>query len=177
MLLLFLLIDLIELKKSCIILSICTRLKLLSLFALNINLTHFQGQTLKVFIFIYIAITSTPSAKNLGFVFDDILSSWGLGGTVVKPPAATAKGLRFESPIAQHVQRLISRAFTYGAVGSLVLRWSWTRQPGFISFRCLWIQLCNKPWAKVMCVQSAVANQAIHPFGICKLVTAMISPG
>ena len=31
----------------------------------------------------------------------------------------------------------------YGAVGSLVLSWSWTRQPGFISFWCLWIQLCN----------------------------------
>ena len=36
-----------------------------------------------------------------------------------------------------------SRPIMYGAVGSLVLSWSWTRQPGFISFWCLWIQLCN----------------------------------
>ena len=35
------------------------------------------------------------------------------------------------------------RPIMYGAVGSLVLSWSWTRQPGFISFWCLWIQLCN----------------------------------
>ena len=36
-----------------------------------------------------------------------------------------------------------SRPIMYSAVGSLVLSWSWTRQPGFISFWCLWIQLCN----------------------------------
>ena len=40
----------------------------------------------------------------------------GLGGPVVRPLAAHAKGLGFDSPIAQHVQRLISRAFMYGAV-------------------------------------------------------------
>ena len=68
---------------------------------------------------------------------------WNLGGPVVRPLAAHAKGLKFDSPITQHVQRLISRAFTYGSVGSLVLSWFWARKPGFISFRCLWIQLCN----------------------------------
>ena len=39
--------------------------------------------------------------------------------------------------------RLYSRPIMYGAVGSLVFSWSWTRQPGFICFWCLWIQLCN----------------------------------
>ena len=39
--------------------------------------------------------------------------------------------------------RFNSRPIMYGAVGSLVLSWSWIRQPGFISFWCLWIQLCN----------------------------------
>ena len=43
-----------------------------------------------------------------------------LGGPVVRPLAARAKGPEFDSPIAQHVQGLISQAFTYGAVGSLV---------------------------------------------------------
>ena len=57
----------------------------------------------------------------------------GLGGPVVRPLAAGAKVPGFESPIAQHVQRLISWAFMYGAVGSLVSSWSWARQPGFIS--------------------------------------------
>ena len=28
-------------------------------------------------------------------------------------------------------------------------------------------------WAKVMCVQFALANQAIHPFGVGKLVPAI----
>ena len=59
----------------------------------------------------------------------------GLGGPVVRPLAARAEGPRFDSPIAQHVQRLFFLAFTYGAVSSLVLSWYWTRQPGFISFR------------------------------------------
>ena len=40
--------------------------------------------------------------------------------------------------------RFNSRPIMYRTVGSLVLSWSWTRQPGFISFGCLWIQLCNK---------------------------------
>ena len=62
---------------------------------------------------------------------------------VVRPMVASAKGPGLDSPITQHVQRVISRALTYGAVGSLVLSWSWARQPGIISFRCLWIQLCN----------------------------------
>ena len=34
----------------------------------------------------------------------------------------------------------------HGKVGSLVFSWSWTRQPGFIFFSCLWIQLCNNIW-------------------------------
>ena len=61
----------------------------------------------------------------------------GLGGPVARPLAARAKGSGFGSPIFRHVQILFSRAFTYGAVGSLVLSWSWARQSGFISFRCL----------------------------------------
>ena len=56
----------------------------------------------------------------------------GLGGPVVRTLAARAKGPGFDSSIIQHVQRLISRVFTYGgAVGSPILSWSWTRQPGF----------------------------------------------
>ena len=39
--------------------------------------------------------------------------------------------------------RFNSWPIMYGAVGSLVLSCSWTRQPGFISFWCHWIQLCN----------------------------------
>ena len=39
--------------------------------------------------------------------------------------------------------RFNSRPILYGALGSLVLSWSWTRQFEFISFWCLWIQLCN----------------------------------
>ena len=49
-----------------------------------------------------------------------------LDGPVVRPLAARAKDPGFDFPIAQHVQRLISRAFMYGAVGSLVLSWFWT---------------------------------------------------
>ena len=40
---------------------------------------------------------------------------------MVRPLAARAKGPGFHSLIAQHVQRLIYRAFTYGMVGSLAL--------------------------------------------------------
>ena len=40
---------------------------------------------------------------------------------MVRPLAAGADGPGFDSPIAPHVLILISRAFTYGAVGSLVL--------------------------------------------------------
>ena len=63
-------------------------------------------------------------------------ANWGLGGPVVRPLAARAKCPGFDSPITQHVQRLISRPFTYsyGAVGPLVLSWSWAQQPGFIPF-------------------------------------------
>ena len=43
---------------------------------------------------------------------------------MVRPLAAREKGPGFDYPIARHVQRFISRAFTYGAVGSLVLSWS-----------------------------------------------------
>ena len=39
--------------------------------------------------------------------------------------------------------RFNSRHIMYSAVGSLVLSCSWTPQPEFISFWCLWIQLCN----------------------------------
>ena len=44
-----------------------------------------------------------------------------LGGQLVRPLTARAKDPGFGSPISQHVQRLISRAFTYGAVDSLDL--------------------------------------------------------
>ena len=92
-----------------------------------------------------------------------------MGGPVVKPLAARAKGPGFDSRIAQHFRRLLSRAFTYGAVGSLVSRWSWTRKAGFISFRCLWIQLYNNLGQR-LCVQSALAHQANHPFEVGKLL-------
>ena len=54
----------------------------------------------------------------------------GLGRPVVRPLAARAKGPGFDYPNAQHVQRFISRACTYGAVGSLVLSWSWADNLG-----------------------------------------------
>ena len=112
----------------------------------------------------------------------------GLSSAVVRPPSAGAKGPGFDSPVAQHVQRLIYRVFTYGAVDSMVLNWYWARQPGFISFSltwscsqqvgfisfsCLWIQLRNNSWANAMCVHCALAHQAIHPFGVGKLVPAI----
>ena len=46
-------------------------------------------------------------------------------GVLGKYLSAHAKGPGFDTPIAQHVQILISRAFTYSAVGSLVLSWFW----------------------------------------------------
>ena len=49
----------------------------------------------------------------------------GLGGPVIRPVVACAKGPGFNFPINQHVLRLIARAFTYGTVDSLVLSWSW----------------------------------------------------
>ena len=64
-------------------------------------------------------------------------SEQGLGRPVIRPLAAGAKAPGFDFTIAQHVQILISRVFTYGAVGSLVLSWTWARRPGFISFRRL----------------------------------------
>ena len=39
--------------------------------------------------------------------------------------------------------RFNSQPIICGAVGLLVLSWYWTRHPGFISFWCLGIQLCN----------------------------------
>ena len=69
--------------------------------------------------------------------------------------------------------RFNSRRIMYGAVGSLVLSWSWTRHPGFIFFWCHWIQLCNNLGQKVMSIQFALANQAIHPFGVSKFVPAI----
>ena len=41
---------------------------------------------------------------------------------MVRLLAARAQCPGFDSPIAQHVQRLITRAFTYAAVGSLVFK-------------------------------------------------------
>ena len=43
--------------------------------------------------------------------------SRGLGGSLNRPLAARAKDPGFNSPIAQHIQRLIYRVFTFGAVG------------------------------------------------------------
>ena len=60
----------------------------------------------------------------------------GLGGPVVRLIAAHANGPGFDSQVAQHVQRLISRVFT-------LIHWSCDRQSGFTSFRCFFIQLCN----------------------------------
>ena len=51
-----------------------------------------------------------------------------------RPQAAGAKGPGFDSPIAQHHQRLTPQAFTYGEIGSLVLSWIWARQSWFVSF-------------------------------------------
>ena len=65
--------------------------------------------------------------------------------------------------------RFNSRPIMYGAVGSLALSWYLTRQPGFISFWCLLIQLCNNLGQRLC----ALANQAIHPFGVGKLVPAI----
>ena len=73
--------------------------------------------------------------------------------------------------------RLSSWAFTYDTVASLVSSWSWARQSGFISFRCLWIQFCNNLGQRLCsynCLQSAVAHQAIHPFKVGKLVPAIV---
>ena len=76
----------------------------------------------------------------------------GLGGPVVRPLAAHAKGPGFDSPIAQHIQRLISLAFTYGAVGSLVLHSSWARQPGIISFRFNCVIILGKGYVLTICL-------------------------
>ena len=70
-------------------------------------------------------------------------------------------------PLVQMVRRSISNRpacseinfseFTYGAIGSLVLSWSWARQRGFISFRCLWIQLritLSKGYVRTICPSS-----------------------
>ena len=43
----------------------------------------------------------------------------GPSSSVVRSLAAGAKGSGFNSPVAQHVQRLVSQASSYGAVGSL----------------------------------------------------------
>ena len=115
-----------------------------------------------------------------------------LGSSVVRSLATGTKCPGFNFLIAQHVQILISRAFMYGAVGSLVLRWSWARQSGFISFSielvlgpdnlgsfpscCLWIQMYNNLGQKVVCLHCALAHQAIHPFSVGKLVL-VISQG
>ena len=60
----------------------------------------------------------------------------GLGNSVVRLLAVGAKSQGFDFLITQDIHRLIHRAFTYRAVGSFVLSWSWTRQPGYISFLC-----------------------------------------
>ena len=90
---------------------------------------------------------STAWSYDWSLIFDSYQSYClhirGLGGPVVRPLVARAKSSGFDSPIAQYVQILTSWAFTYGTDGSLVLSWFWPCQPEFISFRCLWIQLCN----------------------------------
>ena len=64
-----------------------------------------------------------PTVSTVNMVVIIILS---LNSSVVKPLAALAKGSGFNSLFAQHVQRfIISQAFTYHVVGSLVLSWSW----------------------------------------------------
>ena len=49
------------------------------------------------------------------------IHSTGHGNLVDRPLAAGVNGQKFDSPMARHVQRLISRVFTYSAVGSLVI--------------------------------------------------------
>ena len=67
------------------------------------------------------ALCATSYSQDFGLKTNNLCIS----GPVVRPRAARAKDPGFDSPIAQHVQRFISRDFTYGAVGSLVLSWSW----------------------------------------------------
>ena len=92
-----------------------------------------------------------------------------LGGPAARPLATYAKGSGFESPIAQHVQRLISRALRSWFTGiELVLDMT-----TWVHFLLVPLNsIVSQPWAKVMCIQSALANQAIHPFGVGKLVSA-----
>ena len=48
--------------------------------------------------------------------------------SVVRQLAADANGPGFDSPVAQHVQRLNFQALAYRAFCSLVLSWSWARR-------------------------------------------------
>ena len=60
-----------------------------------------------------------------------------------------------------------------GEVRSLALSWWWARQPGFISFSCLWIQLCKNLEQRLLCEQSDLAHQSIHSFRVGKVIWAI----
>ena len=95
----------------------------------------------------------------------------GLGSSVVKWLAAGANILGFDSPVAQHVHKLIFRALTYGGwfIGiELVLGLT-----TWIYFPSRAFELnCVITLVTVMCVHSSLAHQAIYPFGVGKLVPA-----
>ena len=93
---------------------------------------------------------------------------------MVKSLDARAKSMGFDSPITQHVQRLISRAFMYGAVGSLVLNWSLAPPhnldsfpSGAFEFNC--VITLSKGYVRTI----ALSDQAIYSLGVCKLVAAI----
>ena len=92
----------------------------------------------------------------------------GLGDLVVSPRAALANCLRFDSLVARHIQRLISRAFTYGAVCSLALSWPWTNNVGSFpsvasGFNCVNLgqRLCtyNVPYLTKLSILSSSVNR------------------
>ena len=92
-----------------------------------------------------------------------------------------APGAKVDSPDDQHVQRFISRAFTYGAVGLFVLSqttWFHLRldyvglgPDNFDSYPSR--TLCNRLEQKFKCVHCDLAHQAVHPFGVAKLAPAI----
>ena len=84
---------------------------------------------------------------------------------MVRPLAARAKGPGFDSSIVQHVRRLSSRAVTYRAVGIELVIGSFPSIA--FGFNCV-VTLSN-----VVSVHFAIAHQAIHSFGIGKLVPAI----
>ena len=75
----------------------------------------------------YIWQISTPNSHRYHHL-KQISTSRGFVSSVVRP---LADGSKSPGSILQHVQILVSRVFTYGAFGWLVVSWSWARQPEF----------------------------------------------